>query len=274
MSDLPPPPSEGMPPPPGGTPPPPGGMPPAGYGAPMNAKDAKANAKAAKAHAKAMRPWYKKKRFILGGILAIIVIAGIASGGGSDDKTTTSSTDKGSEQTDSGTDNGASDEGDTGGSDEGAASDVACKDAGPDDEVDTKNQDLYPDRPGVTEEEHQAALGDCVRLSGFTAFVEAAEIKDQEFGDPQTIVTVRVQNRDDSPQDFNMFDWSLQTPSGTVLDPTISLEDDSLDSGELVKGGEATGTIAFDASEPGTYFVVYTPDIFEEDARGIWQIEV
>lgn len=50
-----------------------------------DARSAKADAKAAKARAKALRPWYKKKRFILGGILLLIVIAGVASGGGDDD---------------------------------------------------------------------------------------------------------------------------------------------------------------------------------------------
>jgi hypothetical protein len=52
-------------------------------------KDAKANAVAAQARARALRPWYKKKRFWLLGIVAIIVIVNIAnsnksgSGGGS-----------------------------------------------------------------------------------------------------------------------------------------------------------------------------------------------
>ncbi len=47
-------------------------------------KDAKAEAKANKARAKAMRPWFKKKRFIFGGLLLVLVIASVASGSGSD----------------------------------------------------------------------------------------------------------------------------------------------------------------------------------------------
>ncbi len=46
-------------------------------------RTAKAEAKASKAHAKALRPWYKKKRYILA--LAVVAIVGIsmaASGGG------------------------------------------------------------------------------------------------------------------------------------------------------------------------------------------------
>ena len=51
-------------------------------------KQARADEKAAKARAKALRPWYKKKRFILGlPVVAIIVIVilGLAAGGSDDD---------------------------------------------------------------------------------------------------------------------------------------------------------------------------------------------
>lgn len=51
-------------------------------------RTAQADAKAAKARAKALRPWYKKKRYILGGALVAIVLIGIAgSAGSSDDET-------------------------------------------------------------------------------------------------------------------------------------------------------------------------------------------
>ncbi len=52
-------------------------------------KDAKAEAKAAKAKAKALRPWFKKKRFWLIGIIGVIVVIQVSSG--SDSPTTTSS---------------------------------------------------------------------------------------------------------------------------------------------------------------------------------------
>ena len=52
-------------------------------------KDAKAEAKAAKAKAKALRPWFKKKRFWLLGVIGIIIAIQIATG--SESTTTTSS---------------------------------------------------------------------------------------------------------------------------------------------------------------------------------------
>lgn len=46
-------------------------------------KAAKADAKAEKAREKALRPWYKKKRFVVPlAVVAVMVIAGVASGGG------------------------------------------------------------------------------------------------------------------------------------------------------------------------------------------------
>lgn len=68
---------------------------------PGDHRSAKASAKAAKAHSKAMRPWYKKKRFILSGIILVVIIAAVAGSGGGDDTDTATATDGGSENDDS-----------------------------------------------------------------------------------------------------------------------------------------------------------------------------
>lgn len=53
-------------------------------------RSAKADAKAAKARAKAMRPWFKKKRFLLPLALVVVVVAAMSmSGGGDETKSTT-----------------------------------------------------------------------------------------------------------------------------------------------------------------------------------------
>jgi hypothetical protein len=54
---------------------------------------AKAELAAAKAYAKAERPWYKKKRYIGGGLLALLVIGSIAGSGSSTDTTSRSESD-------------------------------------------------------------------------------------------------------------------------------------------------------------------------------------
>lgn len=51
----------------------------------LSAKEAKAEAKAASARAKALRPWYKKKRFLLPLAAVVIVVVASLAGGGSDE---------------------------------------------------------------------------------------------------------------------------------------------------------------------------------------------
>lgn len=49
-------------------------------------RDARAARKADKAYAKATRPWYRKKRFWLLGMLAVLVVAALATSGGQGDQ--------------------------------------------------------------------------------------------------------------------------------------------------------------------------------------------
>jgi hypothetical protein len=56
-----------------------------------SARDAKAQVKAAKAYAKAQRPWFKKKRFIIPGVLLVLIAFGSLGGGGSEEPAAASS---------------------------------------------------------------------------------------------------------------------------------------------------------------------------------------
>lgn len=215
----------------------------------MSPGEAKAEAKASKARAKAMRPWYKKKRFIV--LIAFVVLIGIivaSSSGEDDDKPNASNS---SNNSDSGSDDGGGGE--------------------TDDPTNTKRQDLYPDRVDVQDNDHEAEVGQSVRLRGYTATLNSAEMHTPEFGGDEFIIFVTIENRDDEAQAYNMFDWRIQTEGGQVLEPTITLRDDDLGSGDLVQGGTVTGTVAFDVG-PGTYYVIYKPD-FASD-RGIWRVTV
>lgn len=53
-------------------------------------KDAKARAKGEKAYRKASRPWFKKKRFWLLGLIALIIVIVVATGGGDTDESESS----------------------------------------------------------------------------------------------------------------------------------------------------------------------------------------
>jgi len=56
-------------------------------------KNAQAEAKAAAARAKALRPWYRKKRFIIGGpVIALIIIGAIGSNGSNEGSATATNT--------------------------------------------------------------------------------------------------------------------------------------------------------------------------------------
>lgn len=184
-----------------------------------------------------MRPWFKKKRFILPLILVVLIGIIVASSSSKDDKKTASNT----------------------------SSNNSSGDA-----TNTVRQGLYPDRADIQKTDHEAELGKGVRLSGYTATLTKAEMFTPEFGDPEFIIFVTIENRDDKAQPYNLFDWRIQTEGGQVLDPTISLRDDDLGSGDLVKDGTVSGTVAFDVA-PGTYYVIYKPDAFD-DARGIWKV--
>lgn len=221
---------------------------------PPSAREARANAKAEKARAKALRPWYKKKRFLIPlGLVLVLVIVAVAGGGGDEDE--------GSETPAAARDDNAT---------AGAGDDGASPDA--EEQTDTRNLSLYPERPDRQDEDHEAEVGQGVRLSGYTASVTGAEISTEEFLGEQLTVFVTVENRDDSAQPYNLFDWRIQTENGQVLDPTINFRDDDLGSGDLVSGGTVSGTVAFDVG-PGTYYVIYKPDAFDA-ARGIWRVTV
>lgn len=210
---------------------------------PSNPKDAKAQAKVSKAHAKALRPWFKKKRFLLP--LAVVLLVGIiaaTSGGGSDDDPAPVAAD---------------------GDSSGETSEEP--EAG-------KAGSLYPDRPDQQDEDQEAAVGESVRLSGYTATLTDASFAPDEFTETGlTTITVKIENRDDAAQPYNTFDWKIQTPNGQVLDPSFS-GDNTIGSGDLVSGGTVEGTVSFEVGA-GTYFVIYKPDAFDA-ARGIWQITV
>ena len=197
---------------------------------------ARAEAAAEKARIKAMRPWFKKKRFILPLVLVVLLVIGAALGGGDE------------------------------------ASDTArdaVRDAQTPDTV-------APDRVDRQREDQEVAVGESVRLSGYTATLTAATFRPtlSEFEDEGYVVAdVTVENRDDEAQPYNTFDWKLQTPNGQVIDPTFASVN-QLGSGDLVQGGSVSGSVVWEiGAAKGEFFVIYKPDPFDA-ARGIWKVSI
>jgi hypothetical protein len=231
-------------PPPIAAPPPPVASPPPVRRA-ATRQAAKADAKASAARAKALRPWFKKKRYILPlGIAVIAIIGSIASAGGNKD------------------DNSP------------AASSATGGDGGT--TVAADPSILFPGRPDAQHEDQERAIGSSALLSGYTATLNSATFVQSlsDFEDAGYIkLNVTIANRDKKSQPYNVLDWRLQFPGGTVKDLSFTTGN-SLEYGDLVGGGSVTGDVVFEVgTERGAFFILYKPDAFDA-ARGIWSVNV
>lgn len=146
-----------------------------------------------------------------------------------------------------------------------------CKDTPLGEEIDT-NVKRSSDRPDQQSDDHEALLGDCVRVHDFAAYVNSVESRSDATGDKVMVANVTVTNRKNGVQPYNQFDWKVITPSGRIEDPTIFFgEMNSLGSGDLVSGGTATGDVAMPFEGPGAYYIIFEPGIFDDD-RGVWAV--
>jgi hypothetical protein len=146
-------------------------------------------------------------------------------------------------------------------------------------EIEAKLETLRvdPANPDAQEGDKVAAIGQSVELSGYTTTVDnagfVAKISDFETAG-YLVADVTIVNRDDQPQPFNIYDWTLQTPDGQIRQPSYVSAPDQLGSASLVKGGRVSGKVAW-ALGPATgdYFVIYRPDLLNAD-RGIWTVTI
>ena len=141
----------------------------------------------------------------------------------------------------------------------------------------TENPAVDPSNPDAQEEDQNVAIGDSVELSGYTTTVEGVEFREQlsEFETEGYLVAdVRVVNRDDEAQSYNLLDWRLQTPNGQILDPTFTSAEGTLSAGDLIEGGNVSGKVIFEiGAATGDFFIIYKPDPFDA-ARGLWKVSV
>ena len=220
--------------------------------------------------------WSTKTKWIITGVLVGVAVLGmivaVAAGGGSSSSSSSGDASKPTTTVAAKESDKSSDTKTTA----TAAAAAACKDTPDEQSVDTKKQGLYPTRMGITKNDHEAAIGDCVRIDGLTGFVVSGEVVAEKYSDDKVIViNVTEKNRDKTTKNYNMFDWKLQTPAGVQESPTITLAETgpSLRSGQLVQGGQAAGVVAFDYDGPGTYYVIWDPSIVSSDL-GVWAITV
>lgn len=206
-------------------------------------KAAKADAAAEKARAKSMRPWYKKKRFLLPLVLiSIVVIAAIAGGGADESNVATES--PATERDSSG--------------------------------ANKKGNALFPGRPDIKKADIERNLGQAAELSGYTVTVVKAAFQGEvsEFEkDGYLAADVTLLNRDDKAQRYNVYEWKLITPAGQIIDPTIT-STKQLGSGDLAQGGTVSGQVIWEVGgQKGDYYIVYDPSDFG-DERAIWKTTI
>lgn len=200
-----------------------------------NPRDARARARADKAYRKARRPWYKKKRFILGLALIAIVAIIVVNTGGDDDKPTVAAP--------------------------GAPVSAA------------QGPDAQPAFPGATENDVVAQAGQTVDADGVRITTTQITRGDSTLGET-LCTTVTYDNQSDQPSTFNGgFDWKLQSPNGAILSNTPMGSDNLLQSGELAPGGKMTADVCFDARQgnpAGQYVVLLDPTFRFSSDRIAW----
>jgi hypothetical protein len=94
------------------------------------------------------------------------------------------------------------------------------------------------------------------------------------FGGKALCTNVTIKNSATKSQDYNVFDFKVQTPGGVVATTSTMGIGGTLDSGTLIAGASKTGLVCTDdKGEKGMYVFIYKPNPFESD-RGIWLFPV
>jgi hypothetical protein len=207
-------------------------VPPSGTPQYNDPRSAKAQAAADKAYKKASRPWFKKKRFILPLLLILLIILISALNAG-------------------------------GGDDNANTSDPAASSS-----ADAAPAEAFP---GAQDSDVIGQAGEDLALGDITVS-SAALVEGNVTIGPTLCTTAVINNGSSDTIDFNLFDWKLQSPGGTILNSTIGGSDNIINSGQIVPGGSTTGDICFDNAnaETGQFVVLYEPIFSFFSDRGAW----
>lgn len=213
-------------------------------------RGAKAQAKADKAYRMAMRPWFKKKRFILPlALVAVIGFANAANGGGNEDTVANGSSASSTVQ-----------------QAEAAAPSQKAEVAAPSQKAEKK----APAFPGAEESDIIGNAGAALKMGDITVTSTALD-KGKTILGATLCTAVSVKNGSDETIDFNSWDWKLQSPGGTIKNITFGGSDDTIGGGEIAPGGSTKGDVCFEAKdEKGQYVVLYEPVFKFFSDRAAW----
>ena len=125
--------------------------------------------------------------------------------------------------------------------------------------------------PGQQKDDTVVNAGEAATIRDVTVTATPLIAGDSTLG-PTVCSSVTLTNGSSSTVSFNLFDWSLQQPSGTIINSGFTGSPNILHSGDIVPGGTASGDVCFDAdpSVSGQYIVLYEPISIWSNKRAAW----
>ena len=125
--------------------------------------------------------------------------------------------------------------------------------------------------PGQRKDDTVVNAGEAATIRDVTVTATPLVAGDSTLG-PTVCSSVTLTNGSSSTVSFNLFDWSLQQPSGTIINSGFLGSSDILHSGDIVPGGMASGDVCFDAdpSVSGQYILLYEPMVIWSNKRAAW----
>lgn len=210
----------------------------------------------------AKKPFWKRWWFILLAVLVVLGIFGNLGGGSQDDSSSTAASSGGAETTE--TSSAASAD-----TDSAASADSVEQTTAPAAESDEPASTAT--FAGQQDQDVAVKPGESVTIKGVTVTAADLFAGDSTFG-ATTCSTVSLKNGSGDTVDFNLYDWKLQQPSGTIVDPTFTGSDNILSDGQIVDGGSATGDVCFDvdSSVSGEYVLIYQNVYSWSSDRAAW----
>lgn len=132
----------------------------------------------------------------------------------------------------------------------------------------------YPGRPGATEGDREADLGDSIAVDGIVTTVQRGKLI-RDVGPLENgrylRVTVTVENTSDTVARVRRNEWRVRTPAGHVYEAAVTTTGDLADR-RIKPHARARGRLLFEVGrEEGTFYVEHIPGDRRND-RGVWRI--
>ncbi len=131
---------------------------------------------------------------------------------------------------------------------------------------------VTPAFPGAQPGDVATTPGGSVTFEGVTITGGPLAPGSDTFG-ATLCTTVTYANGSGEQVSYGVFDWSMQNPSGAIVNLTFFGGDDShLGSGDLAPGGSTQGTVCFEDENAsgGDYLLLYDPPSFLTQERAAW----